>query len=166
MSDTPVIEAPKTKPEPAKPSTEKRALLPLRPGDVMTQSHAFQLMNADIPVGVMVEDLTNPALWTNVASKLQPGAEIRCIAEDMSFRALVFVRYKNGHHLSVELLESKTFKGVGQDAIPSSEYTVEYINNRYKWGFKDRDGNWVRKDITSEAQAYKERDEHIKAMRN
>ena len=154
----------KTKPEPQAPPRPNPS--PLSPGDVMDQTHAYQVMNAYIPIGVGVEDLTNPALWTGVAMKIQPGAEIRCVAEDMSFRALVFVRYKSGHMLNIEVLESKTFESPGKDAMPSSEYTVEWINNRYKYGLKGPDGEWIRKEIPSEAQAYRDRDEHIRAMRN
>ena len=150
---------------PAK-SPAERELVALKPGDVMTQRQSYQAMNAYIPTGVSVENLTDPKLWVNVASKLLPGAEIRCVAEDMSYRALVFVRYKNGHELNIELLEAKEFKSAGADAMPSSKYTVDFINNRFKWGIKGPDGEWIKKEIANEAQAYKERDEHIRAMRS
>lgn len=59
-----------------------------------------------VPPGVTLADLLNPTYWANAAPKLQPNAEIRAVAADGSFDALLAVsavENRSGQHHWAEM---------------------------------------------------------------
>jgi hypothetical protein len=86
MADTPTQA---TKPEADKEAA--RVVPALHPRFFQEAAHVMTCYVATTSAGLSKEDLAKPAFWAHVADKLRPWDEIRCIAEDGSYKAVVTV---------------------------------------------------------------------------
>ena len=129
-----------------------------------TQAHAYGQYNAFVPDGTTKEQLTDPKLWVNVAARVKAGSEIRAMPEDLSFVARLIVTYQLGSDVRVGL-ESFTEFGKTEVEAPDERYQVVPYGAQGKYAVKDTvEDKLVFKNIRSRSQAYRQIEEHIKAL--
>lgn len=66
---------------------------PLQTNQFGLAAHRYQTLSATVREGTTKEMLLNPLFWANVRGKVRAHDEIRVVAEDSSFMALVLVAY-------------------------------------------------------------------------
>lgn len=115
---------------------------------------------AKIPTGSPFEQCLVPEYWASVAHVLRKGDEIKCLAEDMSWRAVVYVRSVSGpggnsmnNRAGVDEVEYKEFKPVDRGLMAKS-HSVENKGLHLKWCVIQNEGNRILKEgFDTEEQA-------------
>jgi hypothetical protein len=139
--------------------------MPVKPGNMKLGQHGFQLYDVTIPRAV--ENLEDPDMWSMVAAKLNPGDELRVLAADFSMRALLLVTFRQGSVVKLVQLERKDLEAVDYTTTFSGRYQVQF-SPMHKWCVVDTeaakvDEEIVKKDIPTQALAYKELEDFVKA---
>jgi len=85
----------------------------------LTNTQHFGLMpqkvysfSAIVPGDVTVEDLSSGGYWQNVASRMQPGSEIRALAEDGTFVCRLIVLFASGTDVRLKVESFTQFADV------------------------------------------------------
>jgi len=156
----PKADKPKTKPKADKPAP----VTPIGLREFGTQAHTYAQFNAYVPDGTTKDDLINPKLWVNVAARLKMGSEIRAMPEDLSFVARLVVLYQLGSEVRLGL-ESFTEFGATDVESPDERYQVVPYGAQGKYAVKDTaDNKLLFKSIATRSQAYRQIEEHIRAL--
>ena len=143
---------------------KKASLVPIGLREFGTQAHLYGQFNAFVPDGTTKEQITDPKLWVNVASRLKAGSEIRVMPEDLSFVARLVVIYQLGSEVRLGM-ESYTEFGAADVDTPDERYQVVPYGAQGKYAVKDtKEDKLVFKAIGTRSQAYRQIEEHIRAL--
>ena len=139
---------------------------PLKPGKFGSGVHEFNTHNARIAGGTPVEVLTDGRFWSHVARKLTVGDEIRALAEDCSFRALLLVSYVRGTEVVVKLLAFTEVDAVDYDALNNvdSGYRLSEKGTLGWCIVKNTTGEIVKEGFANQALAARALTDYLKAM--
>ena len=139
---------------------------PLRLQNLGFAQHSFQSFNAEVPVGTTKEDLENPHFWDHCKHKLRLHDEIRAIAEDSSFMALVLVTFNDGMNVLTKVIWGCDLEPADPEML-SKEQDRYYIKMRGKlaWCVVDRETDRnIREGIKSKSDAMRELEDHLRAL--
>lgn len=154
--------------DPVNPSAPRPTVTvaPLKPGKFGSGIHEFNTHNARIAGGTPVEVLTDGRFWAHVARKLKVGDEIRALAEDCSFRALLLVSYVRGTEVVVKLLELTEVDAVDYDALNNvdSGYRLSEKGTQGWCIVKNTTGEIVKEGFANQALASRALTDYLKAM--
>lgn len=155
--------------EEAKPKAKPKVVaiaevVPLRPSAIALSDHAYRRHHCDIPAGTKKDLLTDPRFWTGVAARINVGDEIRALAEDVSFRAELLIFHKQGHQLGLKLLSYVKLDEEVTQAEPTQGYDVVWKGPTHKFCIVTANGDYVKKGIADKAVAWRELQDHVKAM--
>lgn len=120
----------------AAPQPNKRSptLMPDRIGQAEHKRHDWVV---DVPVGVTVEDIQNPAYWALVVSEkgMEPLDHIEVRSDDGMWIAYLIVRQCERTYAKVYLDRVIEFKENMESALPPSiKHKVEFKGGHLKWG--------------------------------
>ena len=126
--------------------------------------HAYRSLAVQTPAGAKKADLEDPSFWTHVARNLQAGDEVRCLADDSSYIASVYISLVVGNDVRARVLN---YLDLGE--LPDVEIGEDYkIMNGGATGYWVRDtrtGDDVfKKRFASPREARNALDNHLKAM--
>ncbi len=108
-----------------------------------------------LPRGTLAEDIENPALYTNVASRIPVQSEIRVNAEDESFVAWLYVSFAHGNNMAVHTIKLIELEEI-QDADVNSRYIAK-LRGPKKWCVQDTvDGSWIMENLPTQIKALQE----------
>lgn len=136
----------------------------IRPKDFGLAQHEYQQFHATIhPHRNTEELLTEPSYWAHVAGKMQMGCEIRCLAEDFSWRATLVCTFAQGTVVRLKLIDFTPLDHVEVD-VQNDDYEVKLRGMR-KWSIVKKDtGEVVQEDIATKAEAIKALQDFIRAL--
>lgn len=136
----------------------------IRPKDFGLAQHEYQQFHATIhPHRNTEELLTEPSYWAHVAGKMQMGCEIRCLAEDFSWRATLVCTFAQGTVVRLKLIDFTPLDHVEVD-VQNDDYEVKLRGMR-KWSIVKKDtGEVVQEDIATKAEAIKSLQDFIRAL--
>jgi hypothetical protein len=131
---------------------------PIQRGSFGLASHRFQQFDSMVRAGTTKEQLTDPALWVNVATKMNPGDEVRVRAEDDSFVALLHVTYTVGNQVRLHLLSYHDMEAVDYDTMHKSVSKFELkMRGQQKWCIMDKEsGDVIKSLIPTQLEAQQE----------
>lgn len=140
-------------------------IAPLRPNQFKLAEHGYRRFSAVVKSADkdLIED---PALWVNVAAKINIGDEVRILAEDMSWVAYAICLHSVGSQIKLKILSGYDLDSVTDDDgdLPDAPYIAKQ-RGQLKWCIQDtKTGQYVREGIATKAEAVKEIDELIKIM--
>lgn len=127
--------------------------------------HAYRSLAVQTPAGATPKDMEDPAFWTHIARSLQPGDEIRCLADDSTYVATVFITLVVGNDVRARVT-SFTDLGELPDAELSEDYRVMNGGATGYWIKDMRTGDplFDKRRFTSVRDARNALDSHLKAM--
>ena len=135
---------------------------PLRRSDVQVLGTNYLVFGATIPNVISEEDINDPKLWVNVATKLMAGCEIRVTDIDCSFMCRLFVTYANQHDIRLQVLEYRVFE------TPSDTEGDDYFikqRGQAKWCImKKGNSDPIQKDIATKHEAERQLEEYLKTL--
>lgn len=142
---------------------EKNTIAPVRPTDFQLAEHRMRrfdtVINADLK-----DQVENPALWVNVAPKINIGDEIRIVADNLSWVAYAICLHSAGSQVKLKVLHGYELEDVEKLNQTGSMYIVKQRGVR-KWCIQDvRTGEWIREEISTQAEALKEVNELDRIM--
>lgn len=106
-------------------------VMPIQPRDFGLTEHRIRQFDASVNGALTQKDLENPTLWENIAQQLTKGAEIRCIAEDMSFVAYGICTFVQGTVVRVKIISYHKLDKV-KSVKQKGEYEAKLKGSR-KW---------------------------------
>ena len=124
--------------------------------------------NASVPGSTPTKVYTDGRFWAHIARQLQIGAEIRVLAEDMSFRAELLVTYVSGTEVKVTLIHHIQIEKIDYDALNmrTSGYTVSQKGTLGWCVVKVATGELVAEDLPSQRAATNALDDYVRALAN
>ena len=135
---------------------------PLKRSDVQVFGTNYLVYGAVVPKQMSKEELTDPALWVNVATKFQMGCEIRVVDADCSFMARLFITYVNMHDVRLHVLEHHIFES--SEVVDSGEYEIRQ-RGVHKWCIMRKDHpDPVQSGIATKPEAQKQLDEYLQTL--
>lgn len=139
-------------------------MTPIAPADFQAAQHGWAEFTVLVDSHVPRETLTDHRLWAHVAAKLRTTAEIRVVARDCSWRALMFVQFADGRSVRMQELEYHRFDENVEIDNPESEFFVEHRGTD-NWCFIRRsDGSVIKKNMPSQSAAIREMDDYARAL--
>ena len=142
----------------------KTKLPAARESELKSAAHAIPSFQIVLPRGVEIDDVTDPALYTNVARRIPAESEIRLVAEDGSFVAWVYVSYSYGNDLRCHLIKHLVIEDVKMGEV--SETFSAKLCGRDRWCIVDnRDGSRVKQNIANKMLCLQEIIDYEKALR-
>ena len=105
-------------------------LMPDRFGEADYKRHDFVV---DVPVGVTVEQMLEPAFWAHVASQMDPFDHIEARAEDGSWIAYFVVRMCERNYAKVALDRVLSFEGQVSEAPISTKHRIEWKGPHHRY---------------------------------
>jgi hypothetical protein len=138
----------------------------IKPADFGLAAHKFQALSATVSERVTAKDLEDPKFWSLVAHKMTPGAEIRVLAADCSFRAEVLCTYAMGTEVRVIVLDFLDLEQIDYEALDAqvSGYEIKQRGVE-KWCIiKVETGEVVKSGIPTQAIAARELEDHKRAL--
>lgn len=139
---------------------------PIHPGNCGLQQHRFAMYDVTVPRLMDKELLENKNLWVHIARRLQPGSEVRVIAEDCSFRAVLLCTYAEGSETRMKVVEYTALDAVDYDEMSSQteKYQVKQ-KGILKWCIVNMEtGENIKEKIPTQAEATRELMEYKKAL--
>jgi hypothetical protein len=136
-----------------------------RPLQLMPSEHYTRSYTQWVPTGTFVEQVCEPAFWSNVAKKLQRGDEIKVMPDDMAWRAVLLVRASGRLESVVQVIAYDVLGAAADISAADVPYEVRFINSDRKWGvFMRNGGELVRDEFQVREQAERYMKNHIKVM--
>lgn len=118
--------------------------LPLR---LQLAEQAMNVWCLYMPPETTVEDMQAVSFWANVAKVLRPGDEIKVVSEDLSWRAVFFVRAVGRVEVITSMLSHETFgDGAAALAVEDTPYETKWRGPARQFGVVKRNGGDVIKD--------------------
>jgi len=154
-----------------KPINKKQTQAPaIRSRDFGAQVHQYNQWSARVSPETTLEDLESDTYWTHVSRFLKPDDEIRILADDYSFIAKGVVTYVSGSIVKVKVFDAHELEAVDTEknsGVPHG-YHVK-MRGVKKWclgrDLPDGEGiEWFKEEIATQTQAFRELDDHMKAM--
>lgn len=147
-------------------TAEVTKIAPLRPADFGLFEHSVPRFSATVPGDFKKENLEDPALWVNCANKMGMGAEIRCIADDMSFVAYGICTYAQGSVAKVKIISMHKLDAVDySDTGPAGDFEAK-LRGPKKWSIiNNKTGEVVKEDIATQLECLRELEDYKKALR-
>lgn len=146
---------------------EVRNISALNTKDFGMSTHRHREFDADVPVGTSVDDLENPALWVNVARQLSIGDEVRVVADDHSFYAKLLVSNAIGSQVLMKIVSLTQFEESSEQVRTNEAPFFVALRGRKRYCLVERStGNIIKEQIASESLAYRELEDHMRALSN
>lgn len=146
-------------------ANQKIKIAPVAPKDFKFAEHAYRSFSASVDPSYK-EKLEDPALWVNVAPKINIGDEIRILSDDLSWVAYGICLNAQGSQVKFRIT-----KGFDLDAVADEDGNLNDApflakqRGQKKWCIQDTTtGDWIREGISTQAECYREIDELIKIM--
>ena len=137
---------------------------PINTGDVRLAEHSYRRFDVIVPAGYSARELESSGTWANVARNMEMGDEIRVVAEDYSFVAYLLVTYCQGGRIKTKVIGGADLDIVDQDADEDDQFEVK-MRGRAKWCIIDKaSAKVIKSGIATKAVAYKELDDHKRAL--
>ncbi|MCG7985062.1 MAG: hypothetical protein JAY90_20220 [Candidatus Thiodiazotropha lotti] len=143
-----------------------KSLEPIRPPVFKLAEHAYRCFDVIVPQGITPDDLMNPVLYQNVASRITQYNEIRVIAEDGSYMARLLVMFVRGTDVKTQILECYKFSDTDYVSDQEAEYFVEVRGSKGWCVIKRSDGTRVIENISDRATAERELNDYLKALKS
>lgn len=141
-----------------------REVVPLRGSDLTLGPHAFQVFSVSLPGSITPEQLVSNDLWVHVLQKLNMGDEIRVIADDFSWRALLVVTFNNRKNIILRIADMAELDPVGEVDTPTNEYELR-LKGPLKWCIvRVSDGENIKDGIPTQAEAQRALEDYLKAL--
>lgn len=142
-------------------------IVPLRPAEFGLIEHKARRFNAEVSGKFTAKELEDPALWVNCAQKLQMGAEIRCIADDMSFVAYGICTFAQGSTAKIKIIAMHKLDAVDHiDTGPAGDFEVKFRGPK-KWSIiNNKTGEVVKEDIATQLECLRDLEDYKKALRS
>ena len=136
----------------------------IRPKDFGLAQHEYQQFHATVHSHRKTEELlTEPSYWAHVAGKMQMGSEIRVLATDLSWRAVLICTFSQGTVVRLKLIDFTQLDDVEVD-VQNDDYEVRLRGMR-KWSIVKKDtAEIVQEDIPTKAEAIKALQDFIRAL--
>ena len=135
---------------------------PIRRSDVQALGTNYMVFGAVVPKPLTEDEITDPKLWVNVATKLMAGCEIRITDIDCSFMARTFVTYANQHDIRLQVLEHHVFETASD--TETDEYYVKQ-RGQAKWCLmKKGNPDPIQKEIATKHEAERQLAEYLKTL--
>lgn len=128
--------------------------------------HEFQRHGLTAPEGTVPDDLENPAFWPNVANRLRPGDEVRVVDHDFQWLAYVFISFCNGLDVRAKVIMGTDLAVEGD--VPDdlgSDFECKLKGPRRWCLVRKSDGEIIKEGIATKAEAEKEKEQYIQALR-
>jgi len=153
-----------TKPTETIPTPHK--VRPLIPSKMGLGQHVFTTYSASVPGHTTEADLLTPGYWGGVANKFKAGYEVRVLAEDCSFRALLVCTYAEGTQVIMRTVSFTSLETVDYDKLNEVRDGFKVINmGTQGWCIQElSSGEMVKTQIPNQSRAYKELDDHLKML--
>jgi len=145
---------------------KKQKTNPVKSNDFGLAVHKFQTHSAIVDGRLSEKELECRDLWGHVIGQLSAGDEVRCLAEDCSFRAIVLCTYREGSEVRMKTVSYTEVDAVDYDTMDasSSVYSVKMRGVR-KWCIvNDETGEVIKELIPTQGEALKELLEYKKAL--
>jgi len=151
--------------EVAEVETAGNVVAPLKPMYFGLQTHQYGMYSARTPSVVDKQTLEDPRFWAFLAPKLRVGDEVRVVADDCTFRAVVYCTFSRGTDARMRVVEYALLDEVDYTALThkSSEYSVEFKGLK-GWCILKSDGTIIEEDLPNQGKALQKLDEYIKAL--
>jgi len=148
-------------------AAEKLTVTPLRRTDFGLSQHRIRQFDATVPGQYTIEDLQDPALWSSVAGQLEMGAEVRCLADDMSFVAHGVCTFAAGAVASIKIYSFYPLDKVDPKLVAvSKEYDIK-LRGPKKWCIVHMPtGDVVKEGIANQGVALRELEDYERALRS
>lgn len=150
----------------AKIEDKQLTVPPIKPAAFGASQHIFQTFSAMVPGDTPKGALTDYRYWAHVAPQLKAGSEVRVLAEDCSFRAIILCTYAQGSQTVMRIVEFAQLEHVDYDELDKTRNGFKVIN-RGAIGYCIQDvnsGKMVKSGLKSATEAHKHLDEYIQAL--
>jgi hypothetical protein len=146
---------------------DDKVIAPLLPKMFGLAEHRFRRFNAIVSPHLNETGLEDPDLWAMIAPQLRMGDEIRAVAEDNSFVALLFVTFAQGTDARVKVVYGSNLDAVDHDEINREVNDYQIMQKgQLKWCIvKMSTGERIKENIPTQAEAQKELEEYRKVLR-
>lgn len=139
---------------------------PLRLTEFGLAAHKYQLHNAVVPEGTTNETLQDPLFWANVRHKVRGHDEIRVVAEDGSFTALLLVSYADQFQVIAKIVWRVDLEATNPAELSTaqSRYIVKVCGS-LGWCLVDTETDTkLKTKLPSQSIAHRELEEHLRAL--
>jgi len=138
-------------------------ITPISTGNLKTAEAGVARFAAVLPPGITKDDIENPKLYSNIASRVPAESEIRVNAHNESFVAWMYVSFSHMNDMRVH-----TIKLIELEEIKEVEGNQRYIaklRGRDKWCIIDNNtGESVKKNIPTQLACLQEIADYSKAL--
>ena len=139
---------------------------PVKHQDFGIGVHKYAVFHAQVSGRLSKAELEMSGMWSYVAGKMKAGDEVRCIADDCTFRAMLLCTYAQGTEARMKVVEYIKLDEVDYDALDAeaSKYMVK-LRGVKKWCIiKNETGEVIKELIPTQAEALRELAEYQKAL--
>lgn len=144
--------------------TETPQFEPFRRSALQLAEHAYRRFNITVPSNLPEEALTDYRLYVNVAEKINAGDEIRVLAEDFSFRALLVAGFADRANVRLHLLEFNQIEIPIDDEGFESEYEIKLRGTEKFCIIRKEDGEVIQSGIPTKAKALAALEEYLDVL--
>jgi len=141
---------------------EQPVIMPDRVGLAEHKRHDWVV---DVPLGVTVEQATEPAFWAHVAAQMDPLDHIELRAEDGSWVAYMIVAYCERNYAKVVLDRVVKLEANHEIPMASRKHSVEWKGPHLKWSvIRMSDREVLKSGMSSKGEAANWMTEHEKTI--
>jgi len=146
-------------------ASEERVVAPLKPMYFGLQTHQYGMYSAQTPSLVDKKTLEDSRFWAFLAQRLKIGDEVRVVAQDCTFRAVLMCTYSHGTDARMKVVEYCALEEVDYAALTggAAEYNVE-LKGLQGWCIIKDDGTVIEADLPSQGKALQKLEEYLKAL--
>jgi hypothetical protein len=134
---------------------------PILKSGLTLAEHSYRRFSVQVPRTVTKDILTDHRLWVHVAGQLNVLDEIRVVADDLSYRALLIVTFSDFKNIRMKLVEYCELEECETMEQMPEEYTVEQRGQRKWCVIRLADGEIIKDNIQTRPKALQELDEYI-----
>ena len=144
-----------------------RIVKPIAPNAFGYAKAKYRQMSATVDPDLTIDDLEDSKLWVNIARDVSVGDEVRVIATDTSWMALMLVVYANGTKIRTKFVygvETAAYEA-GESPTDGENYKVEHRGPVDGWCVVQSDNNEVViRNLPARSAAYKQLEDLEKAL--
>jgi hypothetical protein len=139
---------------------------PLKTVSFGLAAHKYRAHSAIVKEGTTNKDLENPLFWANVRSSMQGHDEIRVVAEDSSFIALLLVTYVDGFQVLAKILWRVDLEATDPAELGSGQNRyITKVCGSLGWCVIDTETDTkIKTKCPSKSIAERELEEHMRAL--
>lgn len=126
--------------------------------------------DAEVPADTPKAHLEDPKLWVHFAKTIRAGSEIRCVADDRSWVAYLYVTYSQGNDLRAKIVTYHKLLSSAEAEVDDNPYPGYQLKNGggAGWYVKvESTGERLklpRKSYPNPGEALKDLEEYIRAL--